>query len=219
MNIFNKIINTGDLCFDIGSNNGNKAESMLSLNAKVICLEPQSSCQERLHAKFKDNNSVTIIKKALGSKEGSGEIFISPAHTLSTMSKNFIEKTSKERFFGVNWNSTESVEITTLDVLIDTYGTPKFCKIDVEGYEKEVLKGLSKAIKYISIEFTPELKDSTFECIDILNKLGNYVYNYSEGESCEFTFSEWISSDEIIDFLSKNNDFKKSFGDLYAKLV
>lgn len=218
MSVFNQIIQPGDLCFDIGANNGNKAQEMINLGAKVICLEPQSSCQGNLNSKFKDSDSVTIIQKAVGAEVGIGKIFVSAAHTLSTMSENFIAETQKERFAGVNWNNTEPVEITTLDILINTYGLPRYCKIDVEGYEKEVLKGLSQPIPYVSVEFTPELKSNTFECMDILKNLGSYKYNYSEGETHEFSFNEWIGYDEMKEFLSKNNDFKTSFGDLYAKL-
>lgn len=218
MKIFSQLIKPGDLCFDIGANNGNKTEEMLSLGASVVCLEPQNSCVNNLRNKFKDNPNVTIVQKAVGSEVGIGKIFISQAHTLSTMSENFISETSKERFAGVNWDNTQDVEITTMDHLISSYGIPKFCKIDVEGFESEVLKGLHQTIPVLSLEFTPELKEKTFECMNILKSLGSYKYNYSEGETYEYTFSQWISYEEMVDFLSKNNDFKTSFGDLYAKL-
>ena len=134
------------------------------------------------------------------------------------MSEKFIETTKKERFNGVSWDSSIEVDVTTLDVLIAEHGLPNFCKIDIEGYEPEVLKGLSQPIPYISIEFTPELKENSFECIDILLNIDkSYTFNYSEGETEVFTFDTWLTGNEMKDFLSKNNDFKVSFGDLYAK--
>ena len=204
MQIFKKIINKDFLCFDVGANVGKKTEKLLAHGANVICIEPQSKCASMLNEKFKNNDNVKIVNVALGEKQHTSVIFTSPSHTVSTMSKEFIDKTSAERFKKINWNGSESVNVTTLDNLIKLYGLPNYCKIDVEGYELQVLKGLSQPIEIISIEFTPELKQNTFECIKLLNKLGKYVYNYSEGESGVFTFDEWVADDVIINFLKKN---------------
>lgn len=217
MNIFDYLISEGSLCFDVGANIGKKTDLFLSLGARVVCVEPQSNCANTLSEKFKDNQNVKIVNTALGEKEDLLDIFVSPSDTVSTMSKDFIEITSLERFKGIVWDKTEKVDVTTLDNIILEYGLPDYCKIDVEGYEVEVLKGLTKKIKFISIEFTPELKHKTFECIDIINKIGEYEYNYSEGESHLFTFDSWKSSEEIIEFLKQNKDFRVSFGDLYAR--
>ena len=45
------------------------------------------------------------------------------------------------------------VKVTTLDDEIKKYGAPSFCKIDVEGLEVDVLRGLSSPIKMISFEY------------------------------------------------------------------
>jgi len=218
MKIYEQIIKTGDFCFDVGTNNGNKTEKMLEMGTKVLCIEPQLSCVEYIKKRFQGNPNIQIVPKAAGAQKSNGEIFISQAHTLSSMSKEFMQETSKERFKGVTWNSTQKIEIITLDELIETFGMPAFCKIDVEGFEVEVLKGLTKPINTLSIEFVPELKHNTIECINLLKNIGNYLFNYSEGETEVFSFSEWIGAEEMIEFLKKNNDFRVSFGDLYAKL-
>ena len=218
MNIFEKILLHKSLCFDIGANMGNKTDQLLNLGASVVCVEPQLNCIHALNSRFKGNDNVKIVQTALGSENGVLDIFISDSDTLSTMSTDFIKETSKERFNHVTWDKVDKVNVTTIDNLISIYGCPDFCKIDVEGYEVEVLKGLSVPIKYISVEFTPELKDKTFDCINILNGLTEYEYNYSEGESNNFTFENWIDSEEMIEFLKRNNDFSVSFGDLYAKI-
>jgi FkbM family methyltransferase len=219
MNIFNDLISENSLCFDVGANIGKKTDLFLSLGAKVICIEPQINCIDILSEKFRDNEKIKIVNIALGEKEDELDIFISPSDTVSTMSRDFIEATSLERFKGIIWDKKEKVKVTTLDNIISEYGLPHYCKIDVEGYELEILKGLTKKIKFISIEFTPELKNKTFECISTIDKIGEYEYNYSEGESHLFAFDSWKTSEEIIDFLKENNDFRVSFGDLYAKLI
>ena len=219
MEIYKNILKKDGLCFDIGANVGNKAETFLSYSDKVICVEPQPNCASKITNRFANNPNVVVVNKGCGPMIGKSVLFISNQYnTLSTMSEKFIETTKKERFNGVSWDSSIEVDVTTLDTLIAEHGLPHFCKIDIEGYEPEVLKGLSQAIPYVSVEFTPELKEKTFECIDILLKIdGNYVFNYSEGESEVFTFDNWLTADEMKDFLYKNNDFRVSFGDLYAK--
>ena len=219
MNIFNELNLKNELCFDVGANIGTKTEKFLSIGASVVCIEPQEYCISVLESKFVNNDKVKIVKNALGSSNETKTMFISDAHTISTLSNDFILETIKNRFKNAIWDKQQIVNILTIDDIIKDYGVPKFCKIDVEGYETEILKGLSTKIKYISIEFIPELKHKTFECIDIINKLGNYSYNYVDGESENFEFNEWIKKEEIINFLSNNNDFERSFGDLYAKLI
>ena len=171
MNIFDDLITEGSLCFDVGANIGKKTGLFLSLGAKVVCVEPQKNCIDILSEKFKDNKNVKIINTALGEKEDELDIFISPSDTVSTMSRDFIETTSLERFKGIVWDKKEKVKVTTLDNIISEYGLPDYCKIDVEGYELEILKGLTKKIKFISVEFTPELKNKTFECISTIDEI------------------------------------------------
>jgi len=218
MSLYKEIIKLNDLCFDIGANNGNKTQEMLNCGAKVIAIEPQTICFSKLKEKFENNQNVILINKSVSFENGVGEIYLSNAHTVSTMSLEFINKTQEKRFSGIKWEKTEQVITITLDEIIKLYGMPDFCKIDVEGFEYNVLLGLTKKIKILSIEFTPELKKNSFECIKLLNNIGNYKFNYSEGENGVFLFEDWLTSDDIISFLEKNNDYVYSFGDIYSKI-
>jgi FkbM family methyltransferase len=218
MNLFNELNINGELCFDVGANIGVKTEKFLSYGASVVCIEPQLFCNSVLETKFSTNEKVKIVKTALGSSIGSSSMFISDEHTLSTMSSDFMHETTKQRFKNTVWGKEETVDVSTLDNMINLYGLPKYCKIDVEGYEVEILKGLSNKIKYVSVEFVPELKQKTLECMDLINKIGDYEYNYIDGESEDFVFNEWIDSETMKNYLKSNNDYQNSFGDLYAKL-
>ena len=55
--------------------------------------------------------------------------------------------------------------VTTLDQLIDRFGIPAICKIDVEGYEFEVLKGLFAANCHVSFEYIPATIALAIACI------------------------------------------------------
>lgn len=69
--------------------------------------------------------------------------------------------------------------MTTLDDVIAEYGVPGFCKIDVEGYESNVLEALSKRIPYISFEYCHEFLVDSVRCLDYLERLGVIQLNYA----------------------------------------
>jgi len=75
-------------------------------------------------------------------------------------------------------------------------------KIDVEGYELEVLLGLSQAIPALSFEYLPEATAAAVECIEALEQLGRYEYNHSRGESHVLSNSTWIDAVQMRAALS-----------------
>jgi hypothetical protein len=117
----------------------------------------------------------------------------------------------------VDWRAKSEVALTTLDHLIETYGEPAFCKIDVEGFEVEVLKGLSRPLKALSLEFLPAVIDVALSSVDRLEALGRYRYNVSYGEDLAFEWADWQSADRMKDWLELQRG-RLSSGDIYARL-
>jgi FkbM family methyltransferase len=216
---YSQLIPKGSLVFDVGANIGSRVDLFLKLKAKVIAFEPQSYCSRYLEIRF--GNKIELEKLALGEAPGQGEIQISNSSTISSMSINWIEKVKKNRFKTFVWSKKETITIDTLDNMISKYGIPAFCKIDVEGYEYEVLKGLNQKVKYLSFEYTiPETLENTVACIKKLSSLGNMVCNYSNGESFEYGYKEWVSPEVLI--FSVESEFQKNNnteGDIYCKFL
>jgi FkbM family methyltransferase len=214
---YSKFINEGDVCFDVGANVGNRVYPLLKLKAKVVAIEPQQICFEELEKKFGDK--IKLVKKGLGEKEEIKEFFISSSSTLSTFSKDYIDSVKNGRFSEYEWNKVETVEMTTLDNLIKGFGVPKFIKIDVEGYELEVLKGLNSPVEMISFEyFVPEQLIRVSDCINRVREIDqNIEINYSIGESMEFALDEWISFEEMIEHINQPNFMSTDFGDIYIR--
>ncbi len=212
---YSQFIKKGDLCFDIGANVGNRTEVFFSLQAKVISVEPQSICLQELYKKFGGNKNVIIVAKGVANEEGFADLAICEnSSVLSTMSK--VWKT-KSRFSNqITWNKIEIVPITTLDILIEEYGLPAFCKIDVEGFEEKVIRGLTKPIPIISFEFAKELSTEASTCINCLTSIRNYKFNFSIGESMELLLPTWVTADELIKKLESIED-SLLWGDIYAK--
>jgi len=219
LKFFRQFIEPGDLVFDVGANMGRLTKIFLALHSKVVAFEPQKICSDRLESIFRQGPNFTLVKKALGAKEGHGSMLISQSHMLSTLSRHWTECTKKSgRFASIEWDETQSVEITTLDKAIQEFGVPSFIKIDVEGYEHEVLSGLSKPIQYLSIEFASESLQNTYRCIEYLESLSEVSFQISKGESAAFALPSWTPGDQIRRILSdlvEEDEF--AWGDLYIR--
>lgn len=214
---YRRFLRPGELCFDVGANRGNRTAILADLGARIICIEPQPSCLKELRRRFVGNANVTIVGAAVGEREGSGELAVCEEEpTISTMSERW---KSEGRFAGKNqWTNTVPVEVTTLDHLITRYGTPAFCKIDVEGFELSVLKGLTRPIPVISFEFTREFFTDAKACIDYLLSLGPAVFNASFGESMTFLREEWMNPEMLTGRIEAEDD-PLFWGDIYAKFL
>ena len=124
-----------------------------------------------------------------------------------------------------NWDKTEQIEIITLDMLIQQYGVPDFIKIDTEGFELEVIKGLSTPVKSLSFEYTlPHQKDQAAKCVELLDKLYNThaIFNICRDEAYKMKFDKWMNATEILTIL-KSEGFNKNnygvYGDIYVKRI
>lgn len=216
---YQQFVNKNDLCFDVGANVGNRITPLLKIGAKVLAVEPQESCYKVLQSKFGDK--ITLVTKGLGEKECMRKFHICNANTISSFSEEWINSLQKTRFKEYSWDRIIEVEMTTLDNLIEKYGVPAFIKIDVEGYESEVLRGLSHPINMISFEYTvPEQTHKIEQCIKIVEKTNpNIRCNFSIGESMEWSLTKWLSVSEFLKLI-KNKDFiNTSWGDIYLKSV
>lgn len=215
---YGQFIKSGDLCFDIGAHLGNRTDAWLALGAKVIAVEPQPQCLEFMHRKFRNSKDVTIIPNAVADKHGELTLHISHATpTISTIADEaWRDQINNDAWYDVKWEEQITVKAITLDDLIAQYGVPAFCKIDVENFEAEVLRGLSRPLPALSFEYYPPAIDNALVCFDILEALSTYEYNYSFGESQRLQSEEWLSAEEMLSILS-NFSLHKHYGDIYAK--
>lgn len=214
---YGRFIVAGDICFDIGANAGERTAIFESLHAHVVAVEPQHGCAEQLRRRFARSNAVTVVEAAAGAARGTGELRLAGAPELASMSDEWISKvTESGRFSRFSWDSSETVRVTTLDELIAEFGEPAFCKIDVEGYEAEVLAGLSRPLRSISFEFVRETLEVALDCVTHLDSVGSSAFNYSLGETLRLALAEWVSADEIRRRL-RSLPATENWGDVYAQ--
>lgn len=217
LNFYSQFVKKADLCYDIGANIGDKTGLFLQLGAIVVAVEPQESCWRVLKRRFR-NERVFIEPVALDSRKGVRTIFIDRSHTLATLSEDWINAVKQSgRFSGHKWPDKTAVQTSTMDLLIEKYGKPAFCKIDVEGAEFEVLQGLSQAIDIISVEFVSERLDTSINCIDYLSGLAKAEFNYCLGSSMVFALPDWVESYQIKSILRAMDNDIENYGELYAR--
>jgi hypothetical protein len=110
------------------------------------------------------------------------------------------------------------VQAFTLDQLIGRYGSPDFCKIDVEGAELLVLSGLSSPLKCLSFEYLTIDKERALGCIERIEALGRYEYNWTFSEASALKSPTWLTAAEMKAAVQGMNEGTYS-GDVYARLV
>lgn len=216
---YGRFLSADDLVYDVGANLGNRVEVFLSLKNRVVAVEPQDYCHSFLKTKYA--NAITLLKLALGAKKDTMTMYInSTSSTVSSLSKDWVDSMKVGRFSDENWDRTALVEVDTLDSLIAKHGKPHFIKIDVEGFEADVLKGLSVAIPIMSFEYTtPEQTHRLYECLDLIQALdAAYQCNYSAGENNRFLLENWIPVPEFKALVAKDVHAMQGFGDVYVKL-
>jgi FkbM family methyltransferase len=179
-----------ELIFDIGANDGHKTIVFKKLAAKVVACDPDPYNIKILRFRFADQKNIFVEPVAITDHEGEVDFYIeqpgSPLNSINPQWKTILEENNNNRWVqSIHFSGKVlKTKTTTLDALIDKYGIPGFIKIDVEGNEKNVLKGLSHSINYISFEvLLPEFLQEAIDCMDLLMLLNkNYRFNYAVEE-------------------------------------
>ena len=215
--LYAHFLKPGDLAFDIGSHVGDRIGAFRSLGARVVALEPQPLCFRVIEAIYGDDDAVTPIRSACGAHAGVIDLRVNSANpTVTTASQDFVEAAhGAPGWEGQTWDAIVEAPMTTLDALISEHGLPAFAKIDVEGFEADVLAGLSQPLPALSFEFTTIQRDVAYRCLDRLAALGAYRFNLSRGESHALSLGDWISPEAMAAHISRLPHEANS-GDVYC---
>lgn len=215
-----QFIRPGDLCFDIGAHVGNRLLVWSRLGARVVAVEPQPLCLALLQRWYGRSANIQLVGQAIGAAPGQQTLFVSEANpTVTTLSREWIASVQQaDSFAHVRWEGAVTVDVTTLDDLIARFGEPRFCKIDIEGYELEALQGLSRPLAALSFEYVPVAQDSALACVERLMQLGRYEFNWSCGEQHRWQSAHWLTADQMMAAMVRLKPDDAS-GDVYARLI
>lgn len=217
-----QLVRPGDLVFDVGALVGAKTDIYLAAQAGyVVCIDPQPKSIALLKKKYANEMRVCVIPLGLASKPGCLPLAVcKDSYPITTFSTQWQEQSRYKQLHAKNWQAPIDVHVTTLDAIIATFGLPRFCKIDVENFEYEVLKGLSHPIPSLSIEFHQETLQNTKLCLEQLSKLGYTRFNIVILDNNKFLLEKWVGASEIIreiiTIAARNRFGEPLCGDLYA---
>jgi hypothetical protein len=143
------------LCFDIGANRGDFTLAALGKGYQVVALEPAPKVFAELVKNFIYNPNVTPIRYAASESDYARiEFYEAQEDGLSTLNKDWL--TDKSMPYAGKPFRTIAATTITLDTLALKFGVPDLIKIDVEGAEWSVFKGLSSKMGTITFEWTYE---------------------------------------------------------------
>lgn len=168
-----ELLKPGDIVMDIGSNIGYYAileANIVGFNGEVIAIEPVYESFKKLSKNLDINNikNVKLFNLGISNKSGVEEIFLSNKSNLAT----FVIKDNMD----VKKIKKTSVNVVTVDEFLDKHNIiPNFLRMDVEGYEINIFKGMDKLLSsknhlIIFIELHPFLM-SEDDSLFIIKKL------------------------------------------------
>lgn len=195
-----------DLIFDVGANKGNKSLLFSKLAKEVIAFEPSHKLNALLSRKLKATN-VKIYNVALGNKASMADMYIvNKSQAYNSLKIKHIENIVKNRRIAGNEDIyRQKVKIETLDSFIAKKGLPKYIKIDVEGYEVEVLKGLNTPVPILSFEANlPEFKEEAIDCIEHTANISK-AYSYNFAQESLLLKEEFLPPEAAIKFLQETD--------------
>jgi POT family proton-dependent oligopeptide transporter len=215
--LYAQFIRRGDLVFDIGAHVGDRIAAFRRLGARVVAIEPQPALVMTLKLLYGRDRAVAIEPVAVGRTDGALELRLNLDNpTLSTASDALVRAAARAPGWqGESWTRSICVPVLSLDTLIERHGCPAFIKIDVEGFEAEVLAGVTQPVPALSFEFTTIQPQVASHALARCAELGYGRYNAAFGESHSLVHREWLSADEIGSWLS-TLPLEANSGDIYA---
>lgn len=215
-NLLTTVKGKNKLIFDVGANLGHKSLIFSKLANQVIAFEPTVELAKKLEDKFKGTN-VKIVHSALGNSISSTEMYIVKENqAYNSLKKKHIETTTTKRGIAdLTTVKKQRVNIETLEEIIQEYGLPTYIKIDVEGYEYEVLKGLKTPVPILSFEVNlPEFRGEGVKCINYIHNLSLKGYKFNFTTDRDFLNSSFIEPEAAISFIQTT---KLEYLEVYAR--
>ena len=164
-----------NLIYDIGAHNGDDTAWYLQQGYHVVAVEANPLLTQELEKRFSNaiqQGTLTVLPVAVTEKDNETiSFFISREDWRSSTNKSLAERD------GVVVQTTP-MPTTRLSTLFEKYGTPHYCKIDIEGNDAQAIKSLAGKLgrpRHISCELSCEsigdLHTNTQGLFETLNAL------------------------------------------------
>ncbi|MGY1606848.1 MULTISPECIES: FkbM family methyltransferase [unclassified Geodermatophilus] len=183
--LFAELVRPGDLVFDVGANIGEFTAAFRDLGTRVVAVEPQPRLSAHLRARFRADPLVTVVGTAVSDHAGEATLYCTTADALATLEETRATGGATGAGAELEWNGRITVPLRTLDSLVAEHGSPVLVKIDVEGHESGVVRGLTTARPSVFFEVN---RPGVHEVVDTLAARGYTDFFVREAER-----SDWVS--------------------------
>lgn len=174
-------------CLDIGANRGQSIDALhlYTDDATIHSFEPNRLLADRLGRRFRHADSVTVHNVALGDERGTYKLYV-PIYRgyifdgLASLDEESAREWLRDRIYRFD-ESRLRVDVLdcTVVLLDDLQLAPALLKIDVQGYELQVLRGAQQTLR---LHHPALLIEAPGEVITTyLRALGYEPYQYMEG--------------------------------------
>lgn len=214
-----------DLIIDVGMHRGEDTSYYLKKGFQVVAIDADPNTIRYVNKKFSselNKKTLRILNYAIADIDDLQVDFnISELSLWSSLKKDIADR---------NQLAKDTVKVTckTLGTIFKTYGTPYYCKIDIEGYDElclETLKGRSILPKFISVESECVgenevlTEEQALGTLNRLHELGYTKFKLVDQTSLEVLGKEdFYNHANMLEFKRPSfttkviNKFKKTFG-------
>jgi FkbM family methyltransferase len=202
------------LYLDVGGNQGAVIDTLLlkNKNCRVYSFEPNPEVYRLTSSRFKNNPRVDVFNFGLGKEEGEFKLYV-PVYRgyefdgLGSLDSNFDDVWLAESIFFFNQKFLSVHEVNcNIKRLDDLDLDPFFIKIDVEGFELEVLLGGEKTIEKSRPIMLVESVEKDGKIMAFVEKFGYKIYRYWKGNFIpgeQGSPNSFLMTDDKFDLLKK----------------
>ncbi|HEX6747221.1 MAG TPA: FkbM family methyltransferase [Longimicrobium sp.] len=184
---YRALLPEGALVFDIGASVGHMSEALLRAGVRVVAVEPQPECVAELRARCGGRPGFTLLPAAVGAAPGVATLYLRPHHAASSLRRDWLGEVV----------GTLDVPVVTLAALVERYGAPAYCKVDVEGAEEEVFSTLPGPLPLVSFEYHRSRLDQAAACLRRVASADAEV-NLTHAGPPHFSLAEWVPADDFL---------------------
>jgi FkbM family methyltransferase len=217
LRFYSQLIRRDDLVFDVGANVGVYTEVFAALGAKVIAVEPNPRCC-RVLQQLAQRLPVQVRQCAVADAPGKLTLQVCENHLLSALAPTVADAAERSPLHReAHWTDSIEVEVKTLDQLATVFGVPQFIKVDAEGVDDRVLRGMSFRPRIVSFEYYRHLPDVALRCMDTPVFASGYEFNYVQGVDMQFASKNWLPLGEFRAQLESLARGGEDYGDVIAR--
>jgi FkbM family methyltransferase len=185
MQIFSEIIRPGDFVVELGGHIGYLAVYFAHLvgpQGKVLVFEPGPNNLPYVRRNVASYKNTTVVPKAVSDFDGQGQLYIENLTGANdTLCKDFPSLVGNLRACGISGlkSSTIPIECITLDSVFRETDLPRpsVVKIDVEGAELSVLRGMDDLLRRDDVAIMIEVTQDRAEVYRLLEERGYVLFN------------------------------------------